>query len=321
MHREKSKRNKTIDFDLDTGKHWLASCIDFNESNTYTEYDICNKIIIGDTFSVLPHLPTEYADLVIVDPPYNLAKNYHGKSFYRTSDSEYADYTRRWLDALLPLLKNRASIYVCCDWQSSLIIGNVLSEKLIVRNRITWQREKGRGAYANWKNCLEDIWFATVSEEYTFNADAVKMRKRVIAPYTQDGKPKDWEKTDDGNFRDTYASNFWADISIPYWSMSENTAHPTQKSEKLLAKLILASSNEGDIVLDPFNGSGSTSVTAKKLRRNYTGIEQNPLYCAWCESRLEQANTDTKIQGFENGIFYERNERPPTHVKNQECLP
>ena len=69
--------------------------------------------------------------------------------------------------------------------------------------------------------------------------------------YKVDGKPKDWEETESGNFRNTYPSNFWDDISIPYWSMPENTAHPTQKPEKLLAKLILASSNPGDIVFDP----------------------------------------------------------------------
>ena len=76
-------------------------------------------------------------------------------------------------------------------------------------------------------------------------------------------------------------SNFWDDISIPYWSMPENTGHPTQKPEKLLAKLILASSNEGDVIFDPFAGVGSSLVTAKKLNRKYVGIEQSRLYTAW----------------------------------------
>ena len=86
---------------------------------------------------------------------------------------------------------------------------------------------------------MEDIWFATKGRDYIFNADAVKIRRKVVAPYTKDGMPKDWEKTENGNFRNTYPSNFWDDISVPYWSMPENTAHPTQKPEKLLAKLIL----------------------------------------------------------------------------------
>ncbi len=89
--------------------------------------------------------------------------------------------------------------------------------------------------------------------------------------------------------------------------MPENTAHPTQKPEKLLAKLILASSNPGDIVFDPFLGAGSTSVTAKKLNRHYVGIEINDQYCVWAEKRLEMAESDATIQGYSNGIFWERN--------------
>ena len=89
--------------------------------------------------------------------------------------------------------------------------------------------------------------------------------------------------------------------------MPENTAHPTQKPEKLIAKLILASTDIGDLVLDPFSGSGTTAVVAKKLKRNYIGFEQNPLYCAWAEYRIEQAETDKTIQGYENGIFTKRN--------------
>ena len=206
-------------------------------------------------------------------------------------------------------MKENASIYVCCDWESSLVIGKVLYENSIVRNRITWQREKGRGAKSNWKNTMEDIWFSTLSEEFTFNLDAVKVRRKVIAPYKVDGKPKDWEETEDGKFRDTCPGNFWDDISVPYWSMKENTAHPTQKPEKLIAKLILASSNEGDVVFDPFLGSGTTSVTAKKLNRNFVGIEQNPLYCAWTEHRLSDAEKDNSIQGFSDGVFWERNSK------------
>ncbi len=309
MNKEKSTRNKTIDFDASTGKKYIESCIQLSKSKPLALNDIKDKTLISDTFDALPLLPNGFVDLAIIDPPYNLLKNYHGNIFKSSDNEDYAEYTRKWMDALLPCLKSNASIYVCCDWKSSLVIGPVLSEKFTIQNRITWQREKGRGAKSNWKNCMEDIWFATLSDEYTFNVDAVKIRKKVIAPYMENGKPKDWEKTEDGNFRFTHPSNFWNDISIPYWSMAENTAHPTQKSEKLLAKLILASSNEGDIIFDPFSGSGSTLVTAKKLHRHYVGIEQNTLYCAWGEYRLELAETDKRIQGFEDGIFYERNEK------------
>ena len=220
---------------------------------------------------------------------------------------EYEAYTRQWLEAVKPLLKDTASVYVCCDWESSLVIGKVLGEIFCVRNRITWQREKGRGAKANWKNGMEDIWFATMGKDYTFRLDAVKTRKKVLAPYRENGNPKDWTETEQGNFRDTCPSNFWDDITVPFWSMAENTAHPTQKPEKLLAKLILASSREGDIVFDPFLGSGTTSVVARKLGRSYIGIEAEPQYCLWAEQRLERAERDPRIQGFADGVFWDRN--------------
>lgn len=303
----KSKLNKTIDLTIEEGKVYLDRCIKVN-SRTDVE-SILDKTLLGDTFEILSLMPEKFIDLLIVDPPYNIDKDFHGNKFKKSADGIYEEYTKAWIERVLPLLKNTASVYVCCDWKSSIVIANVLKRYFIIQNRITWQREKGRGALYNWKNGMEDIWFATVSKDYTFNVDAVKTRRRVVAPYKIDGKPKDWEETDEGNFRNTYPSNFWDDISIPYWSMPENTAHPTQKPEKLLAKLILASSNEKDIVFDPFLGSGSTSVCAKKLGRHYVGIEQNEQYCVWAEKRLEMADSDKRIQGYEDGVFWERNAR------------
>lgn len=301
----KSLKNKTIDFTLEEGKPFVDRCISLDSDTTLDK--LLDKTIIGDSLSVMDFIPHHSIDLLIADPCYNLDKNFHGMKFSKLNENDYVQYTERWIKKVIPLLKPNASIYVCCDWQSSLLIGNVLNQYFNVINRITWQREKGRGALKNWKNAMEDIWFATVSKDYTFNVTDVMCRRKVIAPYKVDGKPKDWEITTKGNYRNTYPSNFWDDISIPYWSMPENTAHPTQKPEKLIAKLILASSNKGDVVFDPFLGSGTTSVVAKKLGRHYIGVEQNQLYCAWAEYRLEQAETDKSIQGYTNGVFWERN--------------
>lgn len=270
--------------------------------------DLRTGTIQADSLEIAALLPTEFVDLLILDPPYNLTKNFNGFKFERRTVEAYTE----WLDAAIvqfkPLLKPTASIYICGDWLSSASIFTVAATHFIVRNRITWEREKGRGAKTNWKNSSEDIWFCTMSHEYTFNVEAVKQRRRVIAPYrTQDGTPKDWQVTAQGNFRDTHPSNFWTDITIPFWSMPENTDHPTQKSEKLIAKLILASSNPGDFVFDPFLGSGTTSVVAKKLGRHYLGIEQNEEYCLFTERRLELAEIDPKIQGLADGVFWERN--------------
>lgn len=307
--KHKAPRNKTIDFPLEEGKKYLDKCIYEDHITDQTNYK--NQFIIGNCLEVMDKLPNNCIDLLIVDPPYNLAKEYHGNKFNSQSQADYRKYTIEWLDKTLPLLKDTASIYVCCDWKSSLVIGDVLYQYFHVRNRITWQREKGRGAKTNWKNGMEDIWFATMGPNYTFNLEDVKIRKKVVAPYKENGKPKDWEETDSGNYRNTCPSNFWDDISIPYWSMPENTGHPTQKPEKLLAKLILASSNAGDMILDPFAGSGTTAVTAKKLNRNYIAIEMNELYAAWAQKRLEMADEDPSIQGYRNCVFWERNTRMP----------
>ena len=307
MKKEKASRNKTIDTPISEGQEFLTRCITVTDPQTTLD-SVTDKTILGNMLEVCPLLPEKSIDLIIADPPYNLTKSFNGTTFAKKSTKAYEEYTREWLSAVKPLLKANGSIYVCCDWESSLIIGNVLSDYFHVRNRITWQREKGRGAKSNWKNGMEDIWFATNSNEYTFNLDAVKIRKKVIAPYRVDGKPKDWTETESGNYRDTCPSNFWDDITIPFWSMAENTAHPTQKPEKLIAKLILASSHESDIVFDPFLGSGTTSVVAKKLNRHYIGIETESQYALWAEQRLAMAEEDRSIQGFSNGVFWERNQ-------------
>ena len=310
----KSERNKTIETTVAEGGRYLDRCISkeqFKASVSCGIQGVSDKTVLGDSLEIMKLMPAESVDLIIADPPYNLDKGFaESNRFSRMDDSEYEEYTRNWLSLAKPLLKKTGTIYVCCDWQSSLIIGRVLDELFTVRNRITWQREKGRGASANWKNGMEDIWFATVSQDYTFNLDDVKIRRRVVAPYRVDGSPKDWDETSDGNFRDTCPSNFWDDVTIPFWSMKENTAHPTQKSEKLVAKMILASSNEGDLVFDPFLGSGTTSVTAAKLGRKYLGVEQDERFCIWAEQRLEMAQNDRRIQGYDNGVFWERNVKP-----------
>ena len=302
----KSERNKTIDLTVEAGREYLERCVTVTERAALS--DVLDKTILGDSFTVLPLLPEKCVDLLVVDPPYNLDKTFGESGFARMTDEEYAAYTEKWIALVTPLLKPDATIYVCCDWQSSPVIGMALQRHFTVRNRITWQREKGRGAKANWKNAMEDIWFATCGRDYTFHVDAVMQRRRVIAPYRDEsGAPKDWEESEQGAFRNTYPSNFWDDISVPYWSMAENTAHPTQKPEKLLSKLILASSDQGAVVLDPFAGSGSTAVTAKKLGRHYIGVERSPQYCVWAELRLERAETDPTIQGYADGVFWERN--------------
>ncbi len=302
----KAPRNKTIELSPRETSAYAKRAIKLNFKSSL-DY-VLDKTIHQDTLKTLDYLPDECVDLMVIDPPYNLTKVF-GKSVFKERDfAEYKDWLDKWLKKLPRILKPTGSIYICSDWKTSISIPEVAGKYFILQNRISWEREKGRGAQNNWKNCLEDIWFFTKSADYTFNLDAVKVLRPVVAPYRDDtGAPKDWQDQGDSKVRLTYPSNIWTDISIPFWSMPENTSHPTQKPEKLVAKLILASSNEGDVVFDPFLGSGTTSVVAKKLGRHYIGIEREKEYVALAERRLELAEADKSIQGYENGVFKSRN--------------
>lgn len=269
-----------------------------------------DRLVCGDALEILSTMSAAQFDLLFADPPYNLTKKFGEQTFNSRTSDEYEEWLDSWVKLCVPSLKPTASIYICGDWRSSAAIQRVGSKYFKLQNRITWEREKGRGAKANWKNASEDIWFFTMSDEFTFNLEAVKQRRRVIAPYRENGKPKDWNESAHGNFRDTHPSNIWTDITVPFWSMPENTDHPTQKPEKLLAKIILASTDRGDLILDPFAGSGTTAVVAKKLGRNFVAIESDEEYCLIAAKRLEMAETDRSIQGFEDGVFWERNSAP-----------
>ena len=305
-NKERAKNNRTLTLsieEIESLKSKLAT-----EETLKENPDVLNKTLNGDVLKMLEFVPNNFADLIIIDPPYNLTKNFNGFKFNSRSDESFDEYLETWFPQVCKKLKPNGSLYMCGDWKCTSSLQRAIEKELSILNRITWQREKGRGAKSNWKNGMEDIWFAVKNpKDYYFDVESVKMKRKVIAPYKVDGKPKDWDESEDGNFRITYPSNFWDDISIPFWSMPENTDHPTQKPEKLYAKLILASSKPGDIVFDPFLGSGTTSVVAKKLGRNYCGIEMNQEYCLWAEKRLQMAEKDSSIQGYSDGVFWERN--------------
>lgn len=308
MEKQRAPRNKTLSCSPEEIERYTQELIKL--ASHVTSDALVNKIINQDLFEAAEFLPKSFADLIVLDPPYNLSKNFHGQVFKGRQQNEYAEYFTSILDAVLPALKPGGTVYVCSDWKTSMHIAPILEERLHVRNRITWEREKGRGAKTNWKNNTEDIWFCTRSsdDDYVFNVDAVKLKRKVIAPYRDvEGKPKDWNEEEDGNYRLTHPSNIWTDITIPFWSMPENTDHPTQKPEKLIAKLILASTHSGGFVFDPFLGSGTTAVVCKKLNRRFVGVEHNAEYCCWALKRLAAADLDLSIQGYADGVFWERN--------------
>ncbi len=317
--KKRAPRNRTIELGDDERKKYKKRLIKIDKDVSLNE--IINKTIHQDIFEVLDHLPSNSIDLVFVDPPYNLNKTFNLTTFKEMESEKYEKWLDSWVSKMVRLLKPTASIYICGDWKSSGAIFNVARKYFNIQNRITFERDKGRGAKKNWKNSSEDIWFCTMSKkDYYFDVESVKMKRKVIAPYKDEtGKAKDWTENENGKYRMTHPSNIWTDITIPFWSMPENTDHPTQKPEKLVAKVILASSRPGDVVFDPFLGSGTTSVVAKKLNRKYIGIEIDELYSCLAEKRLELAENDKSIQGYSDGVFWERNSlNEQTNKKTRE---
>lgn len=304
--KKRALRNRTITLNDEDISRLKKRLIKLTKPISFGEIE--NKTIHQDIFEALEYLPDKFVDLVFVDPPYNLNKTFNITSFKAMESEKYEGWLDSWIQKIIRLLKPHASVYICGDWKSSGAIFNVVKKYFQIQNRITFEREKGRGAKSNWKNCSEDIWFCTLSDDYHFDVEAVKIKRKVIAPYKdENGKPKDWEDGSDGKYRITHPSNIWTDITIPFWSMPENTDHPTQKPEKLVAKVILASSKPNDVVFDPFLGSGTTSVVAHKLGRRYVGIEVDEFYCCLAEKRLENALKDKTVQGYSSGVFWERN--------------
>ena len=139
MAKLKSPKNKTIDFDMEEGKKYINRCLVLNDDIPLNIETLINKTILGDTFNLLKKIPSNSVDLLIADPPYNLSKNYHGNKFQKTNSDDYRYYTLEWLKECKRVMKPNASIYVCCDWESSVVIGEVLYEFFYVQNRINWQ--------------------------------------------------------------------------------------------------------------------------------------------------------------------------------------
>ena len=306
MPKERASMNRTITLTEEeryTYKDYISNKFELNE----------NSVICGDFFEINSQIPDKYVDLILIDPPYNITKKYGENTFKAMSDDEYFNYVLKIFKHCLRVLKDNGTMYVCGDWKTSYIQRKALEylenqEICDVINRITWSRDKGRGANNNWKNNIEDIYMVVKDKNnYTFNIDAVKMKKTVLAPYKdKNGNNKDWQDDGEGAYRMTCPSNIWFDITVPFWSMAENTDHPTQKSEKLYAKLILASSNKDDIVYEPFAGVFTGCVTAQKLERNWFGVEYENEYCLLGQKRLCLAKINNTIQGYEDGVFRDK---------------
>ena len=275
-------------------------------------------MLIKETcFNSSNYIKDDSVDLFFCDPPYNILNSQEWDSQWKNNEEFYA-WTEEWIQLMYNQLKKNGSAYICISWQHSHMF-HIILEKVgfIITNRITWKRDKGRGSKNNWKSMHEDIFLVTKSKKYTFNIDDVMVEKKVIAPYRdEEGNPKDWWVNDDGEkVRLTYPGNLWTDFSVPFWSSKEvrsyaktkrtpqNTLqkHPTQKPKDLVKRCILASSNENDLVVDYFLGSGTTLVVCKDTNRKCIGFETNEEYQKIIEKRMEV--TPKKVaQSPSNGL-------------------
>ncbi len=254
-------------------------------------------------------------DLFFCDPPYFITKKndaeepdlltgdrYDWDTQWKSKEDFY-EWSFKWIQLMYSQLKPDGSAYVCAAWQHSGKIQELLEQAgFIILNRITWKRDKGRGAARNWKSMHEDIWYVSKNRHYTFNLDAVKVEKEVIAPYRNaDGTPKDWFVDETGKkLRLTHPGNLWTQFTIPFWSMREvksyaktkktpdNTLqkHNAQKPKDLVKMCIEASSNPGDLVVDYFIGAGTTAIAAAELGRRCIALDINKLCIDMLEARI-----------------------------------
>lgn len=283
----KAPRNRGVFLTPDDFKKYIPDTLPDGSEQIAIEQTI-DRIFNSDAITGMARLPEASFDLIFADPPYFGREKDFGEGTNKMSLDEYAVWSEQWIKQAMRLLKPQGSMYVCCDWRFAGLLQNILSKYLTIKNRITWLREKGRGGRRNWKEDMEDIWFAVKGEKYTFNLDAVKLRKPIVAPYRDGNKrPKDWNENAGEPYRYTCPPNIWLDAVVPFWSMPEDTSHPAQKPEKLVERIVLASSNPGDKVFDPFMGSGTTAVASKRLGRSFTGFELNGEYVRLALKRLD----------------------------------
>lgn len=233
-----------------------------------------NYFICGDATTEMSTLPESSVDLIVADPPYNLGKDYGNNRDLRAWH-EYEDFTKGWLGQAKRILKTSGSLYVFMGVRFISTLFRMMEEdlNLTFNGWITWHYTQGMGRKRGFSPRHEDILYFTKSEEFTFNLDSVRVPQKYYR--------------ERNNMTGANPGDVWQFSHVHYCS-AEREQHPTQKPEALMERIILASSNEGDVILDPFVGSGTTCRVADIRKRRWVGIDLNPEYVAMCERRLQQ---------------------------------
>lgn len=258
----------------------------------------------------------ESIDLVAVDPPYLIG---YGNNDWDKHDFVY--FTEKWMEIIVKKLKPTGSMWAfmakdnCFTWSKcEKGFVNIMEDygTVHMENWVTWARQKGRGSNGHLKSQREELFHFTKNpNKYTWNPQ--KMLREVIAPYVKDGRPRGWFIDSDGNRkRFTGLGNVWTYSSPQFNGISEPQYHPSQKPVMIMERIIRLSSNENDLILDPFMGSGTSAIACKLSNRNFIGFEKDVNYYNFAKQRIESFNilnypgynlyTDMEIVKYMNSI-------------------
>ena len=246
-----------------------------------------HKIIYADALDALRTLPDNSVDLIFADPPYNIGKNFNGKIEKWDTEESYLEWCYEWLDLCVQKLKPNGSFYVMTATQFMPYFDIHLRKKLTILSRIVWSYDSsGVQAKKHYGSMYEPILFCVKDKNnYTFNTNDILVEAKTGAKR----KLIDYRKAVPTVYNsEKVPGNVWEFSRVRY-RMDEYENHPTQKPISLLERIIKASSNEGDLVLDPFSGTFTTCYVAKELNRNSIGIELQDEYVKIGLRRLQLA--------------------------------
>lgn len=229
------------------------------------------RIFLGDALEILSGIPDESVDLVFVDPPYNIGKNFAGRKDKWKTDDEYLAWCYQWIDLCIRKVKPDGSLYIMTSTQFMPYFDLYVRNKLTVLSRIVWAYDSsGVQAKKHYGSMYEPVLYCVKDKNrYTFNADDILVEAKTGARR----KLIDYRKTPPQPYKtEKVPGNVWSFSRVRY-RMDEYENHPTQKPVSLMERIIKASSNPGDLVLDPFSGTFTTCYVAQKLGRRFLGIE------------------------------------------------
>lgn len=251
-----------------------------------------HKLLKGDAVKLLKNIPDNSVDLIFVDPPYNIGKNFNGYKDKWESEEKYLEWCYEWIDLCINKLKDNGSMYLMGATQFIPFFDVFLRKKMHILARIVWHYDSSGVQAKNYYGSLyEPILFAVKDKDnYVFNAQDILVEAKTGAKR----KLIDYRKSVPTVYNSVKVpGNVWY-IPRVRFRMPEYEEHPSQKPEALLTRIVLASSKPEDVILDPFSGTFTTSAVAMKLNRKSIGIELDNDYFNNGIRRLTEINKELK---------------------------